>query len=408
MEGRAPAFQVGDLVVARAAAADRLSSALHGRVAGDRFVSFVQVGFGPSAPGDLSFVFDVVKEEAGPALLSAVGTLNAAKGRVRAAEAVVDARLLPPGDYGMRMRVMAAGAGAPLVSLFSPFSLERPRGPARPAPATTAPPRGTAARPAREQAVVDGLRFARPDVLDPLVLAPFLEEVARLAPASSRPALELARSGQIDEAVRTLEPGTAGDPALPFLRGLSLFGKGDLQPASNQFRAAIAEAPELFVGAFYLGACYAAGGRDSQAIGAWQTSLVGLRRYPAVYRFLGDALMRTGQADRARQLLAEAAARWPDEEALRAGVVRATVEAGRYQQALDDADKIIAGQPSDSSVLFLAMRSAFQALLEGADIPPAALLDRLTRYRDLYVAAGGLQQALVEEWVRFARTKTER
>ena len=119
-------------------------------------------------------------------------------------------------------------------------------------------------------------------------------------------------------------------------------------------------------------------------------------------------MIRTGQADRAQKVFAEAAARWPDEAALRARVVRATIEAGRYEQALNEADKIIAAQPSDSSVLFLAMRSAFQALLEDAGIAPAALLERLARYRDLYVAAGGLQQALVEEWVRFARDRAER
>jgi predicted Zn-dependent protease len=253
--------------------------------------------------------------------------------------------------------------------------------------------------------IPEGTRFAPADALDPLVVAPFLEEVARLSPDTSRAALELARVGRIDEALRTLEPGKPGDPSLAFLRGLSLFARGDLQPASNEFRAAIAEAPELFVGAFFIGACYAAGGRDTQAIGAWQTSLVGLGRYPAVYRFLGDALMSTGQADRARRLLADASARWPDDEALRTRAVRATVETGSYQQALEYADRLIEARPTDSSVLFLAMRSAFQALLEGSDMPPADLLDRLVRYRDLYAAAGGLQPALVEEWIKFAQEK---
>jgi VWFA-related protein len=401
--GQPGSLRLGDLLVATPVLADRLTSALHGRVSGDRIVAFVQVGFGNVQPKDLSFAFDVVKEEAGPPLVSAVGTVEAqGKGQTRMAEAVVDARLLPPGEYGVRLSVVAAGK--PVASLFTPFSLERP-----PRAAVAAPmPPATGRRPARSTTAPvgrDAARFERADVLEPLVLAPFLEEVARVSLQASRPALELARSGRLDEAVSALEPGKAGDPALPFLRGLAHFARGDLQPASNQFRAAIAEAPELFVGAFYIGACYAAGGKDTQAIGAWQTSLVGLGRYPAVYRFLGDALVRTGQADRARKLLVDAAGRWPDDESLRTRAVRATVEAGEYQQALDYADRLIAAQPSDSSVLFLAMRSAFQALLEDADIAPAALLERLTRYRDLYVAAGGLQQALVEEWVRFAQAR---
>ena len=401
--GPSAGIQVGELLVADPAESDRLASAVHGRIAGDRFVSFVQVGVPSPAPKDLSFVFDVVKEEAGPPLLSTVGGAGApAKGRTVSAEALVDARLLPPGDYGVRLQVLTAGEA--VATLFTRFSLDRTRG----APGSGAAGQAPAGKTARgaPPPVADGTRFVRAEVLDPLVVGPFLEELARLSPASSRPALELARAGRLDEAVRALEPGTPGDPALPFLRGLSLFGKGELQPASNEFRAAIGQAPELFVGAFYLGACYAAGGKDSQAIGAWQTSLVGLGRYPAVYRFLGDALIRTGQAERARKLLADASARWPDEPSLRSRAVRATVEAGRYQQALDYADRLIEQQPTDAAVLFLAMRSAFQALMEDPAIEPATVLERLARYRGLYVAAGGLQQALVDEWVAFAKTKT--
>ena len=404
--GAQPGLRMGDLLVAGASGGDRMAAAMRGRISGDRFVSFVQIAAG-GPPQDLSFVFDVVKEESGPALLSAPGrVVPAAKGTTAVAEALLDSRLLPPGDYGVRLTVLSGGAKT--AALFVPFSLERPAPSAPPAAVPAAPAARAAARPTPP---ADAVRFVRDEVLDPLVLAPFLEEVARLAPASSRPALELARGGRIEEAVKTLGPGTPGDPSLPFLRGLLLFSQGNLQPASNEFRAAIAEAQELFVGAFYLGACYAAGGKDSQAIGAWQTSLVGLGRYPAVYRFLGDALIRTGQADRAQKLLATAAGRWPDDPQLRARMVRATVEAGRYQQALDDADSLIASRPTDSSVLFLAMRSAFQALVEQADIPPALVLERLRRYRDLYAAAGGLQQALVEEWVKYAekvsRQKTE-
>ncbi|HSK09934.1 MAG TPA: tetratricopeptide repeat protein, partial [Vicinamibacterales bacterium] len=397
----ASALQLGELLVTAPAAGERVVPALDGRVSGDRVVSFVQVALGQPAGGQFSFVFDIVKEESGVALLSAVGEVDGkAKGRARLAEATLDARLLPPGDYGIRLNIVEAGVT--VASLFTPFRLERPR--ATPVAGSATGPAGgnRRAAPARP---VNPAPFAREDALDPMVLAPFLEEVAQLSPAASRPALLLAGSGRIDEGVRLLEPGQPGDPALPFLRGLALFEKGEFQPASNEFRAAIAEAPELLVGAFYLGACYAAGGRDDQAIGAWQTSLAALGRYPAVYRFLGDALIRTGQADRASQLLADAAARWPGEEAFRARMVGAAVEAGRYEQALDHADDLIAGEPDDSSVLFLAMRSAFQALLEGAHIDAGLLLERMERYRGLYVAAGGLQQPLVEEWVSYARSK---
>lgn len=384
-------LQLGELLVMTPASSQRVAPGLDVRVQGDRVVSLAALGLAP--PHDcFSFVFEIARRESAGALVSTAGTVDPKpKGRARFAEATLDARLLPPGEYGVRLKVLADGGA--VASLFTPFRLDRTPGPA-----------GTSGR-AGLSAPAASTVFLRSDVLDPMVLGPFLEEVARLSPASSRPALDLARSGRIDEAVRLLGPGDSGDPALPFLRGLALFEKGDLQPASNEFRAAIVEAPELLVGAFFLGACYAAGGKDTQAIGAWQTSLAALGRYPAVHRFLGDALMRAGQADRARHVLTDAAARWPGDEAFRPRVVAAALGAGQYQQALDAADQLIADQPDDSSLIFLAMRSAFQALLEGAEVDRRLLLERLERYRGLYASAGGLQQPLVEEWVSFARAR---
>lgn len=381
-------LQLGELLVMTPASSERVVPGLDVRVHGDRVISLAPLGLSP--PHDpYSFVFEIATGESAGALVSAVGAVDAKpKGRARFAEATLDARLLPPGEYGVRLRVLADGQA--VASLFTPFRLDRASGLAAASRA------GTPARAASSA-------FLRSDVLDPMVLGPFLEEVAQLSPPASKPALELARSGRIDEAVRLLEPGQPGDPALPFLRGLALFEQGDLQPASDEFRAAIAEAPELLVGAFYLGACYAAGGKDAQAIGAWQTSLTALGRYPALHRFLGDALMRTGQADRARVVLADAAARWPGDEAFRTRVVAAAIGAGQYQQALDAADRLIADEPDDSSLLFLAMRSAFLALLDEAEIDRPLLVERLERYRGLYAAAGGLQQPLVDEWVSFAR-----
>lgn len=417
------ALQLGDLVVmAPPAAQGTLMPPVDARVRGDGVLGFVQIGVDPKTKEERTFLFDVVKEERGPALLSVPGALGpAAKGRARIVEARFDARLLPPGDYGLRLTVSTRGA--PVATLFSPFSLERtlPAGRSTGPPPTTGalkdltgarpPATGTlkdlagAGPPAAGTPPSDAVKFRPEDVLDPAVLGPFLEEVARLAPEASRAALEEAKSGRFDEALRQLKPGKTGDPAAPFLRGLSLFAKGQLQPASDAFRAAIAAAPELLVGAFYIGACYAAGGSETHAINTWQTSLIGLAQYEAVYRFLADALIRAGQWERARALLGEAAARWPDDDALRARAMRASLEAGRYEQALEYAGQLIERQPSDSTLLFLAMRSIFQAVLEGVDVRADALLPRLEHYRDLYVASGGPQQALVAEWVAFLKSR---
>lgn len=391
----ASALQLGDVIVMPVPAARQTPAPpMDAHLRGDRVVGFVQVGFDPSAKEERTFLFDVVKEERGPALLSMPGILSAAaKSRARTVEARVDARLLPPGEYGVRVTV--SRRGTPIATLFSPFSLERT--PLAGRSASTAGATGTPPP--------DAVKFRPEDVLDSAVLAPFLEEVARFAPEASRAALEQARSGRFDEALRQLKPGRPGDPTAPFLRGLSLFAKGQLQPASGAFRTAIAAAPELLVGAFYIGACYAAGGDEKHAINAWQTSLIGLAGHPAVYRFLADALIRTGQSERASALLGDAAARWPDDDALRARAMRASLEAGRYERALEYADQAIERQPSDSGTLFLAMQAIFQTVLEGADVLVGALLPRLLRYQDLYGAAGGPQQALVAEWVAFVKAR---
>ena len=402
------ALQIGDLVVMTPPVGrEALMPPVDAHVRGDGVLGFVQASFDPKAKDERMFTFDIVKEERGPALLSAPGVTDpAARGRARVVEARFDARLLPPGDYGLRLTVAAQGAQA--ATLFSPFSLER----IPPATRSAAPPPAAgplsslvaAPSPAAARRPSNPVTFKPEDVLDPAVLGPFLDEVARFAPEASRAALEQAKSGRFDEALKQLKPGKTVDPTAPFLRGLSLYAKGQPDPAAVAFRAAIAAAPESMVGAFYIGACYAAGGKETHAINAWQTSLIGLAQYQAAYRFLADALIGSGQWERADAVLGQAIARWPDDDALRARAMRASLEAGRYDQALEHADRLIEHEPSDDSLLFLAMRSIFEGSFEGVDVGRDPL-PRLERYRDMYVAAGGPQQALVNEWVSFLKSR---
>jgi VWFA-related protein len=383
------AAQIGDLMLMPPSAGrDAGVPLLDGRVRTDQIVAFAQTGADQKTREERTFVFDVVKQDQGPALVSVRGLADPAeKGRVRTVAAAVDARLLPPGDYSLRLTVSARGA--PVTTLFSPFSLERSpsagRRPAAPA--------------------LETVPFNRQDVLEPPVLGLFLEEVARVAPASSRPALEQARLGQFDEALERLKPGTTGDPTAPLLRGLSLFAKGEIQAARDAFSKTNAAAPQLGVGTFYMGACYAAGGVDATAINVWQTSLIMLSQYPVVYRMLADALIRTGQPDRARVLVEQAAKKWPGDETIRARVMRSLLAAGRYENVLEYADQAIEQKPVDSAALFLAMESIFEAIADGKDTRVDVLLPRLQRCYELYVAAGGPRQALAAEWLSYLRTR---
>ena len=66
----------------------------------------------------------------------------------------------------------------------------------------------------------------------------------------------------------------AGSLSASFLKGLALLGRNELEAAAQEFREALRIADDFLPAAFYLGACYAAGGRDSEAVapGRWPWS----------------------------------------------------------------------------------------------------------------------------------------
>jgi len=393
----AASLRLGDLVVCDPPQAkQQVSPSLDSRVRGDRLWSFVQLVPEKEMPKGVRLVLDIVRNESGPPIVSGPLAVSSSATRARTAQATFDARLLPPGDYGARLTVSAGGKT--VARLFTPFTLERSASAAR--PGTT--DRSLPSRPA------DVVAFNLADVLEPPVLNPFLDEVAFRAPPASRAAIDTARTGRFDEALARLASAAPTDPAAPFVRGLALMSKGQLQPASEAFREAIRLAPDLLVGAFYLGACYAAGGRETQAINAWQTSLAGLEQFAAVYRFLAEARFRAGQSERALLLLEEALSRWPDDDYLAARMAKALFEMKYYSKALEYAGRVIERRPRDTAVLELALQSAFEAASAGSPLPFDTLLPRLRRYRALYIEAQGPEPGLVAEWVAFVEARARK
>lgn len=393
----AATLRLSDLVVCDPPEEKRpVSPSIDGRVHGDRVWSFVQLGPEQDVPGDVELVLDLVRGETGPAIVSRTLVVTQAADGVRTAQASFDARLLPPGEYGARLTV--SRGGKPEARFYTLFTLER---------------RATAGRPGESgrlelERPSDVAPFRLADVLERSVLAPFLEEVAFRAPATAREALETAKAGRFDDALAALASAAPTELAVPLVRGLALLSKGQLQAASEAFRESVRVAPDLMVGAFYLGACYAAGGRELQAINAWQTSLAGLDRFPAVYRFLAEARIRAGQSDRAVEVLAEALSRWPDDVTLAARMAKALFELKRYLEALEYAGRVIEREPADTSALQLALRAAFEAVAAGERLPFDTLVPKLRRYRDLYVEANGPDPNLVAEWVAYVEARTGR
>jgi tetratricopeptide (TPR) repeat protein len=354
-------------------------------------------------PPGVTMTLELATDGSGAALLAAPIPLIAGQGSGRLAQGVVDVRVLPSGNYVARVSIASAGGEA--VRLVAPFSLDRSSTPAardagRDAPAPAAAPPG---------ATVAGAAtaFRLEEVLGAAVVAPFLDDLAPRSKAAAA-AFDHARAGRFADAAGASSSLEPRDPARPFFEGLSLLSRNQLQAASEAFRETLRAAPDYFVGAFYIGACYAAGGRDTQAVSAWQTSLVGLDQYPIVFRLIAEALLRMRQADRAVEILAEASAKWPDDAELRLRLARAALEGRKYDRVTALADAALPRSPADPELLFVGMQAIFEQVTQGPGAAQPEDLARLHRYRDAYVSAGGSRQSLVSEWVAAVEKKLPR
>jgi tetratricopeptide (TPR) repeat protein len=233
--------------------------------------------------------------------------------------------------------------------------------------------------------------------------------VGRLAEASPGPlpadvvkAREEARLGRYDSLRDLAERG--GETALldrTFLRGIGLYADGQLQPAADSFRAALAVDSAFLPAAFYLGACYAAGGQNREAIGAWQLALLSETGARLVYEALFDANIRVGQHADAEKVLRDARTRWKDEPALAPREAVLSYVVGNPAAALETLNAHIGSNPLDRQALLLAMRILYEANVAGRPLasapdPPAAI----TRYAAMYTATLGPERETVTFWVR--------
>jgi len=253
--------------------------------------------------------------------------------------------------------------------------------------------------------------FSRQDVLGRDTLEYFLDRLRSASPeAATDPSASIASASvldaRFDRAITTLVPADPKLLSTAFLKGLALFGLGELEPAAAQFRASIDAAPDFLPAAFYLGACYAAGGRDREAVGAWQTALITESDARIIYDVLGDALLRLQDADEAAGVLAEARDKWIDDDRFVPRLAASEALRRKPREAIALLDGYIARHPSDANALLLALRLLYDARSAGGRISSAADdIELARRYADLYKAAAGANQALVDRWVAFISTR---
>lgn len=343
-------------------------------------------------------VIEVAQTDQGRMLDSAAARIQDSAPNRRVAEASVPIALLPQGDYVARA-VISAG-GRKIAQVTRPFRIVRT------APVPTAPGTDSRRAPGAAAPITFASKpetFERASVLAPPVVGFFLDRMnvgnRGGAPAA---ALEAARGGRFEAASDALKAPAASPLAAAFIGGLALYAKGDLEAAANKFRDALRLDSEFFPAAFYLGACYAAGGRDREAVGAWQTSLVTQSDAPFIYTLLGDAYLRLRDSAGALDILVEASQLWPDDDQVRLRLGTAQALAGKQADAVRTLDPYLARNPSDHERLLIALKAIYEARSTGQTIWTAEE-DRqhFERYAAAYAAAGGPQQALVEQWKKF-------
>ncbi len=180
-----------------------------------------------------------------------------------------------------------------------------------------------------------------------------------------------------------------------------MFGQGHLDQAAGQFRTALRISNDFLPAAFYLGACYAAGGRDREAVGAWQTSLVTESDSRIIYEVLADALLRLNDGAQAEAIIGEARERWPEDDLFAFRLAAARVLLNRRAEALGMLETYIERHPDESEALFLALRLLYEAHDSGKRLKSAAEDRALAaKYGAMYAAAGGPNAPLVARWVR--------
>jgi tetratricopeptide (TPR) repeat protein len=217
---------------------------------------------------------------------------------------------------------------------------------------------------------------------------------------------EHAREGRFDEAVEAVRKAGNDQLAVTFFTALALYQKGDFEAAAVKFRETLKIDSEFFPAAFYLGSCYAAGGRDREAAAAWQTSLVTESDAPFIYTLLGDALLRSRNVDQAIDILKEANSLWPNNSEVQFRYATALAMGEQTAEALAILDPYLEKHPQDHERHFLALRAIYEAHAAGRTVKT---VDddraRFDRYAAAYAAAGGPQQALVEQWKKFMQKR---
>ncbi len=345
----------------------------------------------------------IVESPQGPPLTSIDLPLAAREGSMRTFGGSARLSLLPPGQYIARAVISAPGH--PETNVTRTFKY---------APSLTPVPSNSTTSEAPPVSVDDEVppppppriavrlpRFNPSTVLQPEVVHAFLDSLETMYPPSSQAAavLERAREGTF-EAPEPKDNMSAGDEAtFAFVRGLGELQKQRYPQATAWFQVSLRSASDFLGAAFYIGACAAASGRDQDAVGAWQLSLLS-DAADVVYPPLVDGLLRLGDGLQALSFIDEAPDAWADEDTRDERQAVAEAMTGAYVPALEKVHDLLERRSDDMDLTFLALQVMYRLRQETGSLPEADRAKFLT-YADRYIADKGPQAALVASWLKF-------
>ncbi len=352
--------------------------------------------------------FEIASSADGPSLVQSVAQVShGSRSGSAMAQAVADMRVLPPGAYIARARVRAGSE--PVGEVRRAFTVTEPLPSALTDATVVSPtvlgriaPTRSSTRPA-----ISVPPFAIDNVLAPQVLGGFLDRVAARPDAADpmiREVLDRARTSKLEQ-LEVSDVLAADSAVAAFMRGLSLLANKKIELAAQAFRSAMRTSSDFYPAMVYLGACYAAGGKDKEAAGAWRTALIKEGDTMPVHVMLADSLMRQNRGDLALEILDDARNRWPADDGLKRKFVLAALLAGEYGDGLQTLDELIERRADDEPILAAGLLALYEAFMTGRPVEDADKdRARMTRLAETYRARGGPSQALVDTWLAAAKS----
>lgn len=230
------------------------------------------------------------------------------------------------------------------------------------------------------------------------VVGSLLDSVEKRFPAVKGPLVE-ARAGRYG--IAAIEALTAGEQAAAaFFKGLDWYSKGQLGRAAMQLEVAAGPRRDFFAAAFYLGATFAAAGRDRDAAGVWQMAIGNEPRPQLAYTLLADARLRDGQPTSVVDVLEPAYERTPGDDEIAQRLMAAYLMMGRYEEALPVLDGYLSRQPADEAALFAAVFAQYQVATRERLALSTADRTKLARYVRAY---NGPYKALLTKYLESMR-----